>query len=279
MRLYFQPSPRPGFCLLLAFIGITSPFSQAMPAVPPLLDQALRRVSIDQDHWASTWTSVFHHSPTQSDGKTVTRNDPSKAYPQQTVPVLIEGRPPTAKQFEDYRRSGMEKSKRLADPSRRPSEAGDYDVHMGLGIYLAAGQQAVAYYDQATQISEDAGSATFEVPLHSNKRGLIPIDLWGHFHMRIRVAKRGPNFEHASITVLKPIIFVKIKAADIEVSYSVIDPAYPAVTTRVDATIAGGVLGHKGYLRQEVVDSDFVRVTPYSDRFEVKIGPLRTIGF
>jgi hypothetical protein len=275
-----SPPVTPGkSCVLLAFIGIIFLTNQVMAVVPPLLDQALRRASIDQGHWAWTWTSVYHHSPTQSDGKSVMRNDPSKPEPEQTVPILIAGLPPTAKQFEDYKRLGAEKAKRLADPPLGASLPGDYEVHMGLGMYLAAGQQAVAYYDQATLASEDAASATFEVPLHSNKLGFIPIDLWGHFHMRIRIAKRGPNFEHASITVLKPIKFVKMKEADIEVNYSVIDPAYPAVITRFDAAIVGGILGHKEYLRQEAVDSDFVRVKPYSDRFEVKIGLLRTIGF
>lgn len=247
------------------------------PGVPPLLDAVLRKMAADQDHWACTWSSVYTHAKGHPEGMTKFRSDPSQPYPEQWKPLLISGRPPSEKTMQDFQKRG---EKHGEDLERRapnePAAPEAYQVHMVLDYNLAA-QQAVAFYDEAAEVREDGEAVVFDVPLHSDNP--VPLDVWSHFHLLVRVNRRLANLEHVSIVLRTPLWLVKVREFHIETDYRTIDPAFGAVPVSMNAVIDVSALFKGVYLKQDSTYTEYRRVTPFGDRFQVKIGPLRTLGF
>jgi hypothetical protein len=247
----------------------------AGPGVPPLLDTVLRKMAADQERWACTWTSVYTFIRDHPEGTTQFLADPSLPYAEQWKPRLISGKPPTEKALQDFRKNG-EKQGRERELKQPPADGLPYQVHMVLD-YNLVNQQAVAYYDEAVLVREEGGTAIFDVPLHSNNP--VPVDIWGHFHLVLRVNRQLANIEHASIPLRTPIWFIKVRAYHIDTDFRTVDPAFGGVPAAMDAVIDVSIFLKKYYFRQQVTWTDYRRVIPYGDRFNVRIGPLRTLGF
>ena len=84
------------------------------PPVPPLLLDALTKLSQDFDQWAYTETRTANDTEGKTKGETIIRFDPSKPYAEQLTPLKIDGKTPTDKQLKDYQKRGERRGERLA---------------------------------------------------------------------------------------------------------------------------------------------------------------------
>ncbi len=250
---------------------------RAAPGVPPLLDAVLRKMAADQQRWACTWTSVYTFVRGHPEGTTQFLSDPSQPYAEQWKPRLMSGKPPTEKALEDFRKGGEKHGRdQEAKQERELSDGAPYQAHMVLD-YSLVNQQAVAYYDEAVLVRDEGGTAVFDVPLHSDNP--VPMDFWSHFHLVLRVNRRLANIEHVSIQPRRPPWFIKVHDFHIDTDFRTVDPACGGVPAAMDAVIDVSIFLKKYYFRQQCTWTDYRRVKPYGDRFNVKIGPLRTLGF
>ena len=246
--------------------------------MPPLLDAVLRKMARDQGHWAYTWTSVWSRRRGRPGAATRTVADPSRPYGQQWWPVLIDGHPPDAPTLQGIRDRGEREAREAENrpPSNEDSEP--YAVHMTMDYSASGNQRPVALYDQAKPVQEDGDHVVFDVPLQSDRRTVVLPQFWRHFHLLVRVNRRAENLEHVAIVLQRPIALVRVRRFQIDTDYATVDPRYSAVETSMDAEFDATLLVEKYYFRQQVTCSDFRRVTPYGDRFQVRIGPLRSLG-
>jgi hypothetical protein len=232
-------------------------------------------MAADQQHWACTWTSVYTFVRDHPEGTTQFLADPSQPYAEQWKPRLISGKPPSEKALQDFRKGGEKHGQDRE--SKQPSADGlPYQTHMVLD-YSLVDQRAVAYYDEAVLVRDEGGTEIFDVPLHSDNP--VPVDFWGHFHLVLRINRNLANIEHVSIQLRVPIWFIKVRDFHIETDFRTVDPAFGAVPAAMDAQIDVAIFFKKYYFRQQCTWADYRRVTPYGDRFNVRIGPLRTLGF
>ncbi len=84
---------------------------------------SLLQVAREQNHWAYTETMVIKDDKGRVRETTVVRFDPSKPYPEQYTPLVIEGRPPTEKTVEGIPAKGREARPKARAKPELPREA------------------------------------------------------------------------------------------------------------------------------------------------------------
>ena len=247
-----------------------------MPAATPsLLGEAFDKLMVNQGHWAYTQTQAVGGLTAKLKRETVLRVDPSKTYAEQFKPLKIGGEPPTPENLEEFRGIG----ERVA--RRRLREERESDVHGGDQLKIRLNFRTVTPdLEHATVLAEDRTSVTYMVPLRTNGNGGgSPFDL---FQATARVNKQRREFEHATFRQREPMrveLVAKVSDAVIDCEFGPVDPNFPAVITRETQRATVRVLFVKRVLSFEMVRSDFRRVTPYDERFGVRLGPIRTIQF
>ena len=133
--------------------------------------------------------------------------------------------------------------------------------------------------EQASEDSEDAGTVTYRVPLRKDGTGRIPTE---KLKVLLRVNRKRRTLEHISITLkeaFRKAIVTKAEAFDMEVDITAPDPRYGSLPTRIHADFSGSLLFFPVHDVDDVTLSKFRHVTPYDDRFKVRIGPLKALGF
>ncbi|MBI3886617.1 MAG: hypothetical protein HY302_12945 [Opitutae bacterium] len=222
---------------------------------PPLLRGALLRLAADVDHWAYTQTTVSRNGKGAVKGETVVRYDPSQHYDVQWTPLKIDGKDPTPAQIKKYR------SKRAKDLAKRRS--------LGELLDLRA----------ATVAEETPTTVTYEVPLIKDEDLRLPPE---KFRVTVRVNKEPPAFEQFALTVresMRVAVVAKVKSGGAVLEFKTVDPKFAPALTTIRAGGTGSFLFVPVGGTYDLTRSDFTRVTPYDDRFKVKIGPLKTIDF
>ena len=71
----------------------------------------------------------------------------------------------------------------------------------------------------------------------------------------------------------------KVKGAELSADYGPAGDGFPPQASRIEVRASVSVLLVRLGGRIVVVRSDFKRVKPYDERFSVRTGPLRTLGF
>jgi hypothetical protein len=74
-------------------------------------------------------------------------------------------------------------------------------------------------------------------------------------------------------------LIATVTDAEIDCEFTAVDPNFPSVITRETQRASVRILFMKRELGFEMRRGDFRRVTPYDERFGVKVGPIRTIQF
>jgi hypothetical protein len=270
-------------CLLILTSGwlqltaaAQAPSEPAAPAMPPsLLGDAFNKLMANQGHWAYTQTQTVTGLTVGLQRATVFQVDPSRTYAEQFVPVAIEGKPPTSGDRQEFRGIGERVAKRrLRDEQDSKEHSGD-ELHLSLNFQVVTPDLA-----HATVLSEDEKSVTYEVPLRT--RAGASSEAFDTFQVTARVSKQRREFEHATFrqrAAMRVDLLAKVSDAQIDCEFTSVDGRFPAVITRETQQATVRLLFMKRLLKYEMSRGDFRRVTPFDERFGVKLGPIRTIQF
>lgn len=265
------------FWLLIGLLAGLPAHGLLAADIPPLLRQALIDASRGADTWAYTETSITKgiekSGRKEPDKVTIVRFDPSKPYAEQFTPIQIEGRPPTKRDLKRFREQGEKRGKRLEPASSAPAPADAVSVDHTNSQTLAESLDV----DRITVLSETDRVVTYDVPLRKNAElEGFPV---GKFHLTVRVNKERRALEALTFHTDKARIFLvlNITSADVSVEFATIDPKYTPAMARTVVAGSYSLFGFKKQLRIEVTHTEVKHVTPFGNRLDVRIGPLRLV--
>jgi hypothetical protein len=265
------------FALLLAIVGLattadTPPAADA--GVPPLLLDALGRVTRNFDRWAYTETRMATDEHGVPKAESVFRFDPSKPFAEQYRPLKIDGKPPTERQLKDYRRRGEKRGEKFAKQEAEGKTPGAELPRFGIG-----GSTASIDLVHAVVASETAGSVIYEVPLRNDGHGTLPVE---KFQLFARVNRSSHAFENVALRVRSAFrvkLVVKVKTGEASIDFAAVDPQHDPVPVEMAGDATATILFMTFGGSFDVKRTDFLRVKPYGERFGVKIGPMKALDF
>ncbi len=264
------------FSLLVPLLLLAAPAraDNAEPPIPPLLLDALTKFSQDFDRWAYTETTSNTDTKGKSKGETIIRFDPSKPYAEQYTPLKIRGQPPTEKQLKDYQKRGEKRGERLERETAEGQAPGG-----SVGRFRLGGDNAAIDLAHAVVERETATAVTYNVPLRNDPKVTLPME---KFELLARINKERRALENVSLRVRDSFrlkLVVKIKGGAASIDFGVVDPKYVPVMTSVtgEGTVSIMFIPFGGSF--EMKRTEFQRVKPYSERFGVKIGPMKALDF
>ncbi len=265
---------RPGFGLVIlaasaAAVGSATPMVRPASARAAtadeitLLTQALEKTAADMTRWAYTESRLIRDEKGRVKTATVVRYDPSKPYAEQWVPVSVDGKPPSSADRDKYRRQGERAGKRI--------ERGESTYRYSLGELLELEKSRVS--------TEDPAALVFDVPLRVENNNRFPPK---KFEVLVRVNKERGGIEQIALRLRESFrtrLIFKVKSGDGVIEFSQVDPRHPPTVSAVrgDASVSIMFVSVGGEL--DLTRTDFKRVKPFGERFEVKIGTLKAIDF
>jgi len=241
------------FSALILFLSMTASLMRA--ATPALLQTAVDKYAKDVERWAYTQTIISKDRKGKVEEHLVVRNDPSQPYEVQWTILKIDGKDPTERQVEKYRKEHDKRRK-----SRR-----------ALGELLDL-EKAIVVDDSATAV-------TYEVPLIKNDNQRLPPE---KFRVTVRINKERGVFEHVGVRLreaMRMALVLKLKSGEADLDFGLIDPQFAPPVTALRADGEGSVLFVKVGGNYSATRTDFKRVKPYSERFTVKLAPLQFLDF
>jgi len=266
--------------------GVSAEVVPGTTGRPALLNDAFNALVEDQWRWAYTETNTGG-TDGKAVGETSFRVDPSATYADQRKPLKIRGKTPTGKQLKEAADEGERAAKRRHDQQEKvpaaPVEEEKSKVRRADEVQLwINGQRITPEIDRAKVVKEDEVSVTYEVPMHAEGKGDASA-IFDKFELTARVNKGSHQFEHATIRQRAPMrvkLIAKVTESLLEFEFSTPDPRYPSVLTKAIADAHVRLLFGKDHvMHSEMVRIELRHVTPYDERFGVKMGPTRTIEF
>ena len=244
--------------LLLAATALAgSPAARS--EVPTPLADAIQKLVHDEDHWAYTQrTQRFNKSGEPDGGPTIERYDPSLPIDEQWQLIQYSGHKPTEGERGKWRRQKEHQQKHHGEKT--------------LGDFLDL--------EHATLFSSAADRLTFLVPLTKNSIGRFPADKLEVF-MNVDPAQHTlTSFSLRPKGVFHLAGVIRIDGGEFEGRLQTILPKYAPTFVWGKGSGYGKVLGiFKVGMGGEVNLSDFKRVMPFNDRFDVKIGDIKALNF
>ncbi|MDB6094367.1 MAG: hypothetical protein JWM32_1929 [Verrucomicrobia bacterium] len=242
--------------------------------VPPLLYDALAKIAENFDRWAYTETRQVTDDKGKVEEDTVVRFDPSQPYAEQYTPIRIKGKPPTERQLKEYRKRGVKRADRVAKDEAAGREPGSHIPQFGVN-----GGTTSIDLAHAVVVDETAGSITYEVPLRNDGRATIPVE---KFRLLARVNRERRAFENIALKVrsgFRVKLVLKVKSGEANIDFGVIDPKHAPALTSISGDATASVMFMTFGGSFDLKRAEFKRVKPYSERFGVKIGPLKALDF
>lgn len=231
---------------------------QALAAMPPLLEVAVHKLQVDEDHWAFTQTTQeFDGEGVPKDGPTVERYDPSRPYAEQWQLRQWRGHEPTDRERRVWRRRKEKEVRR-----REEKTLGE-----------------VMDFDRARAVRDTPDEVVFEVPLRRGESSRLPADKFVVHLLVNRHRETLQSFKLANRERFRALGVARIDRIEIMAEFATIDERYAPQPYHIRARGTGRLFFFKVGGGVEVHWSDFQRVKPYRDRFEVKIGELKAFGF
>lgn len=266
-----------GFIMLVGWL--TGVAAETGPAAGrnAFLDRAFNAFLEHQGRWAYTETR-YGAGPEgkAAEAQTVVRVDPSQPYPKQFTPLQVQGKPPTPKQIAEWETYAEKTAKRRIEATVSGSPVASARDSFYLQL---PGQKVKPLLDEAVVSAETEACITYRLPLRK----------WGEtegrfeqFELEVCVSKQRPDFERVTIRQLAPLRAGagKYWGGLTEIEFAVADPQYPAVPVKLTTATTNKPLFGKERERGNVsLRSDLRHVTPYEERLQVKLGPLRVIEF
>jgi hypothetical protein len=246
----------------------------AEPTIPPLLLAALTKLSQDFDRWAYTETRNSTDRKGKPRGETIVRFDPSKPYEEQFTPVKVNGHEPTEKERADYRKRGVKRGEQLTkDETEGKTPAGEF------GRFKLNDGTAAIDLARATVESETATTTTYNVPLRRDAKTTLPVE---KIELIARLNKERQALENVSLRLkdsFRMKLVVNVKAGAGSIDFTVVDPKHVPVMSAASGEGTVSVMFVKFGGAFDVKRTEFQRVKPYSERFGVKIGPMKALDF
>lgn len=257
---------------------LTAPLPAAAPAETntaraPLTDEyrtlfqdALAKIAADMERWAYTETTIERDTKGQSKGEKVVRYDPSKPYAEQRTLLKLDGKPPTESQLDKFRR---EQEKRRQH--REAHEMKGQPASQSLGDLADLGHTTV--------VADEAGKIIYEVPLRREGNQRFPPE---KFRVLARLDKERRALENVAVVLREPLrmaLVVKIKSGTLNAGFATIDPKFAPTLQTLHAEGAGSILFVPVGRSYDLERSDFKRVKPYNERFDVQVGPVKVLDF
>jgi hypothetical protein len=251
-------------CFILPTCLRAAPVAAEAPAP---LSQALLKIAQERGHWAYTQTDVIMNAKGKVLNETVVRYDPSKPYAEQFAPLEIDGRPPTQADFSRYREQGERIGRRVeeAESEGRPPPG----QSLGELVDIA----------HATVATENADTVTYEVPLRADNNRRFPPD---KFRVLALVDKAHGTLDHVSVHLRAPfrlLVLAKVKSGELDVDFKPMDSLHNPPVTAIHGNGMLSILFVNVARDWDLKRTDFKRVTPFGERFNVRIGPVKALDF
>jgi hypothetical protein len=141
------------------------------------------------------------------------------------------------------------------------------------------GQKLTPELEYAVVLSEDDQSITYEIPLR--KAGGGREARFDKYQLTAQVNKQRHEFMRAIFrqrSSMRVNLIAKVSEGVTEIEFGSPDPRYPALPIKTTSRATIKIfLGTPHLVQSEAVRTDVKHVTPYDERFGVKLGPIRTI--
>ena len=223
--------------------------------VPSPLREAVRKVGRDAGRWAYTQHTVSRGKGKEAVEDVIARYDPSQHYDVQWTLLKVNGKPATPAQIRKHRkeRAKLEKNRTT------------------LGELMQL--------DQAKVVAESEDTVVYEVPIRLEKGAKVRPE---QVRILLNVARDEQVLTSIDLKLLEPIrafVVAKLSAGGVQFRFAQVDPEFPPPLVTLDVSLKAklGFVPVEQNTRQ--TRSDFKRVKPYDERFNVKLGPLQTIDF
>ena len=231
----------------------------ARAETPSLLAEAIRKVVADEDHWSYTVTiQRFDRNGKALGGPFVERYDPSRPYREQWLLLKYDGRAPTREETGSWRRQKDRQMRQMDEKS--------------LGDVLDLGH--------ATLAGESGATATFLVPILPGLSKRFPADQLEVFMNIDKAAQALMSFSLQPRGPFRVAGVLKVEAGEAKGRLETVKPGFAPAFVWIKAAGVGRLFGvfrvGRGY---EMTLSDYRRVKPYNDRFEVRIGDVKALNF
>jgi hypothetical protein len=249
--------------LLLLAVALRAEDTAAAPEAPPdpfagvpvPLAEAVKKFGHDVERWACLQKEVIYDQDGKVSEERLVRFDPSLPYDEQWTLIQKNGKDATERQARAYRE---EKEKHRKDRKT-------------LGELLDLTKASVK--------EDTPDSITYEVPLRAEGNRRLPPD---KFQVLFRVDRARQEFLSVKVKLRRPLrvaLVGKIKQAGAALDFTLVDARFAAPLTAIKATGSGSFLFIPVSASYELSRTEFKRVRPYSDRFNVKLGPLKWLDF
>jgi hypothetical protein len=269
---------------------VEDPFDPFRGVATPLAD-ALRAYARDAQRWAYTQRFSEFRRDGSVERTWMARFDPSQHYDVQWTLLERDGRTEvTESQQKSFRKRRLKRDQNqrslgevldlrnavlLAEPPprRTPARA------------PAAGAASPAP-DPASPapapdpVAAPADELVYEVPLLPLPDSRFPPE---KFQVLVRVAREGNRLRTVEALLRDNfrvgLMLVNVKEGDAVLDFTDVRPDTGPAMTAIAAGGAVSIAFVPVSRRYEVARTEFKRVTPYDERFGVKLGPLKTIDF
>jgi hypothetical protein len=245
-----------------------------------LMMEAIEKTARELPRWAYTETRVMRDDKGKVKRNEVVRYDPSLPYDQQWQPISINGKQPSAREREKYRRQGMRMQERDEKAEKKETVGGTAEITLDRGAMrrpVTLGEVLLTH--AAKVVSADAKHIVFDIPLRKDRNERFPPE---KFQVLARVAKETRALEKIDVNLRESFrtkVVVKVKAGDGTMSFSQVDPKHAPTLTHIrgDATASIFFVSIGGEF--ELTRTELKPVKPYNERFEVQIGTIQAIDF
>ncbi|MBA3849514.1 MAG: hypothetical protein C0502_05890 [Opitutus sp.] len=225
---------------------------------PEPLAAAFRAFGKDANRWAYTIRTVTRDRKGKVVEDTVARYDPSQHYDVQWTLLKKNGLEATESEVRKHRklRAKLEKNRKT------------------LGELLDL--------KQARRV-ENAPAApvvlTYAMPVKVEGNDRFPAD---KVEVLVRIIAASRELAGIEMRLLRPVraaLVAKVKQGGVRLDFEKVHPEHGPALTRTQIDLAASIALVPVEQHTEQTHSDFKRVTPYDERFQVKLGPLKAIDF
>jgi hypothetical protein len=240
------------------------------------LEAAFQGFLDGQQRWAYTETYTSFEPDGRAQYVSEIQVDPSLPYDRQFVPLQINGHAPTEQEIKAWAKRGEELARRRHEAAAKlagSSGAADFQIRL-------LNQDVTLLLDRASVTAEDETSLTYAIPL--GLHGGPDAPAFDAFELTARVNKRTRQFESAAFRQRTMIRIAAGKHYDglIEVEFAIPDARFPAVPVQVSRRSTNKPLFGPAHASHGLAARTGLRhVTPYDERFNVKLAPLKLLEF